>query len=147
MKTITIIMVALMAFTSAFTARADNDKPVSVEQLPAKSREFIQEHFQNNTVSYAKMENDFLEKSYEVFFVNGSKVEFDKNGDWKDVDCGKEQVPAGIVPDQIGSYVKKNHPGQQIVKIDRDRRDYEIELKSGLEIKFDLKYRVIEYDD
>lgn len=147
MKTLKVFMVALMASATIFIAKADNDKPISVDQLPANSREFIQTHFRGVDISYAKVEQELFDKSYEIFFVTGAKVEFNKKGEWKEVDCLKGTVPAGIIPAPIKSFVDKNHPGQQIVQIDKDRRDYEIELSNGLEIKFDLKYNVIGYDD
>ena len=31
--------------------------------------------------------------------------------------------------------------------IDRDRRDYEVELDNGLDLKFDLKFRLIDIDN
>lgn len=46
----------------------------------------------------------------------------------------------GIVPQQIRDYVTKNYP-KQIVAIECDRRDYEVELDNGLDLKFDLKFR------
>jgi len=147
MKTLKIFLLALVATVSSFTAKADDDRAISVGQLPAKSQEFIQSHFKGIDVSYAKVERDYFDKSYEVRFVNGSKVEFEKNGEWDNVDCHKDKVPDGIVPAQIEEYVNKNHSGQQIVKIDRDRRNYEIELRNGIEIKFDLRFHVIGYDD
>jgi len=147
MKTLKLFLLAFLATAGVFTAKADDDRPISVDQLPAKSQQFIQNYFKDIDVSYAKVESDLFEKSYEVRFVNGSKVEFEKNGRWDNVDCNKEKVPAGIVPKQIEDFVSKNHPNQVIVKIDRDKRDYEIELKNGIEIKFDLKFNVIGYDD
>ena len=147
MKTVKILILALVATASVFTAKADDDRPISIGQLPAKSQQFIQAHFNGIDVSYAKLERDLIDKSYEVRFVNGAKVEFEKNGDWSNVDCHREKVPTAIVPAQIQEYVSRNHPNRMIVKIDRDRRDYEIELDNEMEIKFNTRFQVIGYDD
>lgn len=56
-----------------------------------------------------------------MVFVNGSKVEFAKDGAWKEVDCKYGEVPAAIVPQQIRDYVAKNFAGRKIVSIDRDQ--------------------------
>ena len=61
-------------------AMADNDKPVTVEQLPAAAQQFIKANFADRTVSIAKMESGLIEKSYDVLFTNGDRVEFDRNG-------------------------------------------------------------------
>ncbi len=148
MRKIQIFMITLVAaVATAFSASADTDKPIAVEQLPAKSQKFLKTYFDGIEVSFAKMETDMFDKSYEVFFTNGSKVEFGRKGDWKEVDCQRNELPKGIVPKQISDFVQQKHPQQKIVKIDRDKRDYEIELNNGVEIKFDLQFRVIGYDN
>ena len=65
----------------------------------------------------------------------------------KDVECKYGEVPAAIVPQQIRDYVAKNYPDRKVTAIDRDRRDYEVELDNGLDLKFDLKFRLIDIDD
>lgn len=127
--------------------QAGDDKPIAVDQLPNGAKEFINTYFGSVTVSYAKVDKDWFETSYEVIFTDGSKVEFNKKGEWKEVDCKHTSVPAGIIPEQIQSYVTKNHAGQTIVQIDRDRKDYEVKLTNNLEIKFDKKFNIISYDD
>ena len=66
---------------------------------------------------------------------------------WKEVDCKYGEVPAAIVPQQIRDYVAKNFAGRKIVSIDRDKRDWEVKLDNGLDLKFDLQFRLIEIDD
>lgn len=34
-----------------------------------------------------------------------------------------------------------------MLKLERDRRDYEVELDNGFEMKFDLDFRLIDLDD
>ena len=41
----------------------------------------------------------------------------------------------------------ENYPDRKITAIDRDRRDYEVELDNGLDLKFDLKFRLIDIDN
>ncbi len=147
MKARKILLVLCMAFVGIFAANADNDRMITAEQLPKVSREFIQKYFKDIGVSYVKLDQDFMEKSYEVLLTNGSKVEFDRNGQWEKIDCRRNPVPAGIVPEPIKNFVKKNHPNQPIVKIERDRRGYEIEFRNGFEIEFDKAYNMVGYDD
>ncbi len=145
MKRIILLSVSLMMMTTAVFA--DNDKPITVDQLPGAAKQFIEKYFSNVKVSFAKMETEMFDKSYEVVFADGSKVEFDKKGDWKDVDCKFTQVPDGIVPQQIKNYVATNHAGAKILDIERDSRDYEVALNNGFELKFDLKFNLIDIDN
>ena len=75
MKKLVFLLVCL--FTLQTVARADDDKPIQVTQMPQQAQQFIKQHFADSKVALAKMESDFFYKSYEVIFTNGDKVEFD----------------------------------------------------------------------
>lgn len=125
---------------------ADNEKAITFEQLPANSQEFIKKHFSGIKVSYIKMETGFFDKSYDVIFVDGSEIEFDKKGEWSDVDCKFTHVPEEIIPQQIREYIAEHYKGQKVKEIDRDKKDYEVKLSNDLELTFDLKYNIIDID-
>ena len=146
MKKLIIIAASLMLF-SVTSLRADNDRPIQVSQLPQAAQQFIKTYFPDQKVSFAKEERDFMEVRYEVLFTNSIKVEFYKNGEWKEVDCKYSVVPDGIVPAPIVQYVQENFPDVRIYSIDHDRRDYEVSLTNGLELTFDLNYNIIDIDD
>ena len=142
-----MILAAAMLLISVTSARADHDRPIQFNQLPAAAQEFINTYFANEKVSFAKEERDFMEVRYEVMFTNSIKIEFYKDGKWKEIDCKYSVLPEGIVPEQIATYVNSNFPGVKIHAIDRDRRDIEVELTNGLELTFDLYYNLIDMDD
>ena len=126
---------------------ADNEKPIQVTEMPKVAQQFIQRYFTNQSVALAKVETEFLDKTYDVVFTNGDEVEFDKKGKWIKVDCGRSQVPLEIVPVAIQQYVSKNYPDAKVVKIElTDRKGYDIDLSNGFEIEFDKKMRVVEID-
>lgn len=145
MKKFAVLTVALFVF--ALTGRADNDRPIAVDQLPQKAQQFIKQHFPKSKVALAKEEREFLDLRYEVVFANSVKIEFLKDGEWKEVDCKYSAVPAAIVPVKIAEYVAKNYEDVQIVKIDRSKREYEVDLSNGLELTFDTKFNLIDIDD
>lgn len=82
-----------------------------------------------------------------MLFVNGSKVEFVRNGDWKEVDCRYGEVPAGIVPQPILDYVNTRFTGRTVVRIERERKGYDVGLDNGLDLKFDRSFRLVDIDD
>ena len=141
MKKLLILAAAVFALGTS-TVSADNDRPISVSELPEKAQQFP-----NEKVSFAKMERELFDTTYEVIFTSSSKVEFLKNGDWKEVDCKYSTVPAAIIPQQIAQYVSQYYPDTSVVQIDRDKRDYEVKLTNGLELTFDLKFNLIDIDD
>ena len=140
-----MILLAGLFLCSAPVAYADNDKPITVDQLPEKAQQFIRQHFPNEKVSLAKSERDFLEVTYEVIFTSGMKVEFTKDGQWKDVDC---RSALGLGYELTKQLIAD---GWFVAGIDtafyRDSRDYEVKLSNGLELTFDLKFNLIDIDD
>ena len=71
MKKLVFLLVCL--FTLQTVARADDDKPIQVTQMPQPAQQFIKQHFADSKVALAKMESDFFYKSYEVIFTNRSE--------------------------------------------------------------------------
>ena len=146
MKRLTILMASLFAALSILPASAGNDRIIVVGELPAAAQQFITTHFKGVEVSYAKVDEDWFDKKYKVIFVDGAKVEFTRNGEWKEVNCKFSAVPDGIVPAQILKYIDQNHEGAKVIEIDRDKRDIELKLNNRVELTFDLKYNIIDID-
>ena len=140
MKKLVFLLVCL--FTLQTVARADDDKPIQVTQMPQPAQQFIKQHFADSKVALAKMESDFFYKSYEVIFTNGNKVEFGKNGNWEEVNCKYTSVPTAIQ-----KYVTTNYPDTRVLKIERDKKEYEVQLSNRVELKFDLKFNLIDIDN
>lgn len=142
----------LFALAAIFTlgisnASADNDKLIKKNELPAQAQQFIDNHFANVKITYAKLERDFFERSYEVVLADGTKLEFTNNGNWKEVDCRYEEVPVAIVPQEIRDYVGKNYPGEKILKIENERGYYELKLSNKYELTFNKDYKIIDIDN
>ena len=146
MKKILFALVAFLSF-GVSVVKADNDKIINKNELPAQAQQFINEHFNGVKLSYAKLERDFLENSYEVMLANGAKLEFSSKGAWEDVDCRYGEVPAAIIPQPIKEYIKSNYPGEKVLKIERERNRYELKLSNRLELIFDENFRIIDIDD
>ena len=145
MKKIVFLFISLFAMN--LVAWAGNDKPIQVSEMPKAAQLFIKNHFADLSVAMAKVETDFLDKNYDVVFTNGNKVEFDKKGNWTNVDCEHTQVPVAILPDAIRQYVAKNYPDAKVLKIEvTDRKGYDVELSNGFELEFDKRMNVIDVD-
>ena len=86
MKRIFLLTVSLL-FIGVGVVRADKDYVITKSELPVKAREFVDKYFAKSKISYVKEERDFFERNYQVFFADGSNVEFYRNGEWREVDC------------------------------------------------------------
>ena len=122
------------------------DRIIPAEQLPAAAKTFIQKTFPGQTVSYATIDFDGR-NTYEVCLSNGVEVDFNKNGVWDKVDCNYSAVPASLVPTNIANYVKTHFAGAKVVKIDKERHGYDVELSNDLELKFNKQGQLMNIDD
>lgn len=146
MKKITLLLLGIFALHTV--ACADTDKAIPANQLPQTAQQFIQTYFGDVKTSLVKQETDLFEKNYEVVFANGDRIDFDRNGEWTEVQCRDGRaVPAGIVPGPISSYVTATYGDVLIQSIERDRHSYEVRLSNRLELTFDLEFNLIDIDD
>ncbi len=147
MKKVKMLLAGLVLLAAAAPVFASDGRPIGMSELPAPARQFIETHFADAKVSYATVEGRVLDKEYEVVFTDGRKVEFGKSGEWEQVDAKRGQFPMAVLPQPIRTYLRQNYPDTPVSKIDRDRRGYEVELRSGLELDFDRNGRLLKIDD
>ena len=126
---------------------ADNDEPISFEQLPLKAQTLLKQDFADFKIAFAEKDKDVREKGYEVKFTNGGSIEFNKKGEWKEIDCKNTAVPAKFIPQPILKQVRKKWGQEKIVKIERDHKKIKVELASDIEITFNKNFKIIEIDD
>ena len=146
MKKILFVLAAIFTF-GVSNVSADNDKLVQKNDLPAQAQQFINENFAGVKLTYAKLERDFLERSYEVVLADGTKLEFTLKGAWKEVDCRYAEVPAAIIPQPIKDFIKENYAGEKVLKIERDRGNYEVKLSNRYELTFNKDFKIIDIDN
>ena len=140
-------LVALLCMLLQSVTCLADDKIIPVEQLPASAKTFVKKYFPQATIEYATKDTEFMGTTYEVRLSDGTEVDFDKKGNWDNVDCKTKAVPASLVPAAIAQYVKAHYPNTVIVKIDKERGGYEIELSNDLDLKFNSKGNLIGIDD
>ena len=146
MKKSMILLFGLLLL-GAWTVHAGDGRPVASAQLPQKVQQFIRQHFPKSKIALAKVDRNLLDTEYEVVFSDGSKAEFFKNGEWKEVSCRNSAVPAGILPEKIARKVTELYPDARVIEIDRDSREYDVKLFDGTELTFDNKFELIDIDD
>ncbi len=146
MKKILFVFAAIFTF-GVSNVSADNDKLVTKSELPVQSQQFINDYFAGVELTYAKLERDFFERSYEVVLADGTKLEFTTKGVWKEVDCRYGEVPSAIVPQAIREYIAKNYAGVKVLKIERDRGNYEVKLSNRYELTFNSDCKIIDIDN
>ena len=143
MKNFKFVMLLAVMLTLNFNLKADNDQVITFEQLPATAQELHKQYFADKVPLIVTMDWD----DYTIHYQSGEKVEFNKQGEWKEVNCRVSAVPTGLIPEQIKTHIKTTFPGTTIINIDRGRRGYEVNLNNGLEIEYNSTFQVIDIDD
>ena len=142
-----ILMIAICCMVSCnMAANAGNDKPISVNALPAKAQTLLNNHFNGQKVMLATIESGVVSRSYDVVLQNGTKLEFDKKGNLTEINCKQGIVPALLIPQAIKNYLKDNYAGQSLKKIEMNKNEYEVELTNGLDLTFNKHFQLIDID-
>lgn len=119
--------------------------------LPQESQNLIKEHFPDAMVKSAEREKDLINmgngEMYEVVLENGIKMDFNKNGGLTEIESRKNlEIPEGVLPKNIVSYVNDNYEGLYIVSWEADKNDQEIELSDGTDLEFDSNGKFLKED-
>ena len=146
MKRMSFFM-AIMASLTTLASCEKNDEFLTLELLPQAAQQCIETHFGDLAISSVVKDYDEFTYSYDVYFTNGNKIEFNRSGEWTDIDCRYTKVPDSIVPAGILSYVNANYPSNDIDQISVDRRYYEVDLDNGVDLVFTKSGDFVRVDD
>ncbi len=145
MKVLSILALAIFAVQFSFAGDVITQ---DAKQLPLVARNFINRHFTKPQIHYIKIESEILQnKKYEVQLADFTEIDFDKQGNWLEVDCKKAAIPAALISTSIQEYVKTNFPREIITKIERERSGMKIELSNDYSLKFNKKGKFVSIDD
>ena len=137
------MLMAAMMLTFNVAMMADDNRVITYDQLPQTAKTLLSQHFAKKVPLVVTMDWD----EYEILYQSGEKVEFNKKGEWKSIDCRVSAVPSVLIPEQIKSHIKATFPGTTIIKLERDRRGYGVKLNNGLEVEYNTRFQVVEIDD
>ncbi len=140
-------LMALVAYSFSFTACTAGEKVITYPELPLDAQRLIEKHSQKADVSVVIMDKEAIFVEYEVRLTDGTKLEFEKNGEFKKIDCGSKAVPEALVPEAVRSYVKTSFPNTLITEWGKDDRRWKAELSNGVDLLFDKKYQFVGIDD
>ena len=143
MKSIKAILLLVAVLATSFNARADHDQVISFKEMPEAAQALLKQYFANKVPLVATVDWD----DYTIVYDSGEKVEFDKQGNWKEINCRTSCVPTELIPEAIKSHIQTTFPGSAIIKLDRNRRGYEVKLNNGLEVEYDPTFQIIDIDD
>lgn len=142
LKFLPLVLVALFA-TTLWSCKDDKDEPAPITELPATAKTFLSTYYPS--VDYKAYKDD---NGYDVVLTNGQKVDFNKNGEWQDVEAtiAGQTIPSGFYPSAIDTYIEDNYSGAGIREISKEFYGFEVELVQNIDLKFDETGNFISLD-
>lgn len=116
--------------------------------LPAEAKSILKTYYPKTQVNHIKIDSKtFGGNEYDVILADGTELDFDNDGKLKEIDCGMNAVPDGLVLKPIREYIAKNFNGQKISSLEIKSRKYDVELMNGVDLEFDRAGNFIRIDD
>ena len=135
----------LIAAIFSFGFAAAQDKKVEFNDLPADAINFVRQYFLVADITSVWKDTDYNDEEYSVIFKDGLKVEFNGEGDWKEIKVHRGKVPDHVVPEKILAHVRATFPFESIKEVSRNltKKRYKAELTDDQELKFDENFNFI----
>ena len=135
----------LIAATLTFSAASAQDSKVTFNDLPADAINFVRQHFLVDHIASVWKDTDYNDEEYIVIFRDGLEIEFNGNGDWKELKARHGKVPDHVVPEKILAHVRATFPFESIKEVSHNltKKRYEAELTDDQELKFDENFNFI----
>lgn len=131
MKKLMMLMVFLASAVLTFSATKGSEKPIPFEKLPKMAQEFIHTHFKGVKVVKCEVESPWTQ--FDVRMANGYELEFDRAGNWIEVQKEKGSISLsilGILPQRSYSYLQSNYSGVSVEKIERQKKGFKVSLNT-----------------
>ena len=113
-------------------------------QLPSKAQNFLLQYYPENKVLITHIEkNNYRILSYSVALDNGCNISFEENGNWKEVECLREELSTKFIPKKITDYIQRNRIDDEINRISKKRSYYIVELSKKTILIFDFKFNLL----
>lgn len=136
----------LLALPFMLLASCIKEKVLGSNDLPATSTSYIATHFPDQTIVHAIKEFDDLQITYTVYLKNGVKIEFNQNGEVKEIE-GNSALPDSVIPAAILAYVNANYASEFIKEWKLERTKQEIKLSNGITLEFDKNGNFLRIDN
>lgn len=142
------LLSALFLSISGYASADSHEKEVNMQDLPQNVQQFLTTHFSNVTANRACTKDKGM---YKVTLANGYEVEFDRSGNWYEIENELHAtLPASVVnmlPQNAVNYINTNFPNAAVYSIDRDRKGYEVKLHGNrmTELQFDTQGNLLHH--
>lgn len=139
----------LAAAALAVGTLSAQDRKIAFSALPATAENFVHQHFLVADIASVWQDTDWDSTEYTVFFKNGVEVEFNGEGEWKEIKVRRGVVPERLIPTAILTEVQAHFVPSTIKELKRNLKNgrFKVELSDGRDLLFDKEGNFIGIDD
>lgn len=141
------LFIAIAAMCSIFFACADNDRIITFDQIPETAKATVQKYLGAENIAFVKLDDELFGDKYEVRFMDGKEMVFEKDGELRKVDYQFEAVPDELVPATVREQINASFPNTFIVEWGKDDWGWKAELNNKLDVKFSRSLQLEGIDD
>ena len=128
------IFTLLLIATSLFVNAQEKQK---VKKLPAEATTFLDVNFKGIQIQEMHKEKEGTSFKYEVKLVNGTEIEFNNRGRWREVESKTTSLPTTMLQTTVAEYIQKTYPGAKVTEIKKGVRFNFVEINDNLNLQFD----------
>lgn len=151
MKKIFLSLIAVFAISALSCNSIARESVVNINSTPQKAQSFIKENFGDKKILSIVKDSELMDVEYKVYFADGTNINFNSKGEWKEIDGERNCIPTSVIPANIKNFVAENYPDNCICKIEIDKElvssQYNVELQNRMELKFDKNGSFMGFDD
>lgn len=140
------IFFALMVLFCTLPLAASNDDgtPISFSELPQQAQQFVNKYFYKSEVKSVTKEMDDGRFEYTVRLNDLTEIEFNHEGDWKEIGGDIDLTFADYLPENLVAYITSKVSGR-VSRIEKDDGKIEVSV-GGVEYVFSKsgKFRYID---
>ncbi|MDR2121751.1 MAG: PepSY-like domain-containing protein [Flavobacteriaceae bacterium] len=137
-----IISLTTLNFISCNSDDVSDRSSITPDALPSAAKTFVSGYFSNAAIKSATQSTvpNIHNSMYKAFLSNGFEIDFDKNGNWTEIESENDQaISESFLSEEIPeiyNYVKSNYPSNRIVAIEKEHYGYSVELNNDIDLIF-----------
>ena len=137
------LLSAAALFIAVLSAQAQEQETVYRSELPSKVRSFLTNF--KSPFNHAIKATDDASTTYDITLNDRTEIQFSENGIWTLVDGKGKAVPLKFLGKSLQQYIKENHAGAVVTRIERCNSECKLALSDGqgLKFKFDDKGKLL----
>ncbi|GGZ51099.1 PepSY-like domain-containing protein [Mesonia mobilis] len=127
------IILGVVTLLAIFVGQAQEN----FDKLPMNAQKIVKDYYAGHQVEKIDADPNSGDESYQVKFKNGTKIDFNENGNATEI-SGEEKIPSALIPEKMRLFLENRYGDDYVTDWKMDDDGHQIEMKSGAELVFDL---------